>query len=421
MTFHDGTGLTASDVKFTLDRYLKLKTGWYSELQAYASSKVLSPSKIAIRLSHKYAPFVSALSRVYILNSKLVQQHLGSDDGQTWLANNDAGSGPYILDKYTPNQTAEFSSYPKYWRGWAGSHSDKVVYNFIPEAATQRAALESGQADIAMNIAKSDLPALKKNAKYKVIASNTLVQYYIFFNTANGPDEEQARATRRSPPRTTTRRTSTRSWTATASSQKGPLPKPIPCWDSGVTQPTFSLSKAKSLLQKPVTPSSTLSMEYLPVLDEEKKSFELFQSDLSQIGVTLKPHRDDVPGLLRHGQVDLDHARSRRGVRLPALPRRERSHVHQLRLVVPARQGLQLGPVLEPEGRRARAEGATADQNAQRCPLYKQAQRLVADDYVEINGSLPQYTTVISSKVKGYAYNPAHHQTENTYDISVIG
>ena len=51
----------------------------------------------------------------------------------------------------------------------------------------------------------------------------------------------------------------------------------------------------------------------------------------------------------------------------------------------------------------------------------KQAQRLVADDYVEINGSLPQYTTVINSKVKGYAYNPAHHQTENTYDISVIG
>src|SRR6478735_5680773 len=30
VTFHDGTGLTASDVKFTLDRFLKLKTGWYS-------------------------------------------------------------------------------------------------------------------------------------------------------------------------------------------------------------------------------------------------------------------------------------------------------------------------------------------------------------------------------------------------------
>jgi peptide/nickel transport system substrate-binding protein len=56
---------------------------------------------------------------------------------------------------------------------------------------------------------------------------------------------------------------------------------------------------------------------------------------------------------------------------------------------------------------------------ARRCTLYKQAQRVLARDYVSMNVSLPQYTTVLRSNVKGYAYNPAHHQTENTYDISV--
>ena len=420
VTFHDGTRLTATDVKFTLDRYLKLKTGWYSELQALASSKVVSPSKIAIRLSHKYAPFVSALSRVYILNSKLVGQHLGSDDGQTWLANNDAGSGPYVLDKYTPNQTAQFSSYPKYWRGWSGSHADKVVYNFVPEAATQKAALESGQADIAMNIAKSDLPGLKKNSKYKVIASNTLVQYYIFFNTAAGPTKNKL----------------VREALATAYDYKthvnqildgygqlakGPLPRSIPCWDSAVTQPTFSLSKAKSLLQKAGYTKLTLSMEYLPVLEEEMKSFELFQSDLSKIGVTLKPIATTFPAyfdMVKKVSTTPDLAAV---YAFPPFP--DANEVMYINFDSSFRlaRGYNWGQYSNPKVDALVRKAQTLSSDAARCPLYKQAQKLVANDYVEINGSLPQYTTVISSKVKGYAYNPAHHQTENTYDISVSG
>ena len=41
-----------------------------------------------------YRTFLDALSRVYILNSALVQAHAGTNQGETWLATHEAGSGP---------------------------------------------------------------------------------------------------------------------------------------------------------------------------------------------------------------------------------------------------------------------------------------------------------------------------------------
>jgi peptide/nickel transport system substrate-binding protein len=85
VTFHDGSRVTAADVKFTLDRIKKLQTGWASEMEPYASSQVLAPNRIRVKLSSRYAPFLGALSRAYILNSKLVKKHLSNDMGQGWL------------------------------------------------------------------------------------------------------------------------------------------------------------------------------------------------------------------------------------------------------------------------------------------------------------------------------------------------
>jgi peptide/nickel transport system substrate-binding protein len=417
-TFHDGAKVTAADVKFTLDRIKKLKTGIFSEVAAYASSTAVNPTTVRIRLASPYAPFLGALSRVYILNAKLVQPHLGSDMGQKWLANNDAGSGPYVLESYEPNQQATFTAYPKYWRGWAGSHSATVVYKFIAEASTQREALKSGDADIAMNIAKTDLAAFKQDAKYRVDAANTLVQYYVYFNTQNGPTKD-VRVRQALSLAYDYKTHVDKILLGYGKEAKGPLPTPIPCHDAGVNQPTYDLDKAKSLLKAAGYDKLTLSMEYLPVLEEEKKSFQLYQSALSSIGVTLKPIATTFPaycGMVKtiKGTPDLAAVYA-----FPPFPDASEVLYINYDSKFTLARGYNWGQYANPKVDALVEKALVVSNPAQRCALYKRAQDIIANDYVSLNISLPQYTTVLGANVKGYRYNAAHHQTENTYDISV--
>jgi peptide/nickel transport system substrate-binding protein len=418
MKFHDGSPVTAKDVVFTLDRIKKLKTGIYSEVAAYASSKALSATKVQIDLSRPYTPFVGALSRVYILNSKLVSQHLGSDGGQSWLANNDAGSGPFTLDSYSPNQSANFTAFPGYYRGPA--KSKEVQYKFISEAATQKALLESGDADIAMNIAKRDIAGFKSNPKFRVDAADTPVQLYIYFNTAGGPtkDKRVREALSYAYDYSTHIKDILDGYGKPA---KGPLPQPLPCWDPSVQQPTFNLAKARSLLAQAGVHNLTLKMEYLPALEEEKESFELYQSTLKKIGVTLKPIATTFPAyadMLKKESTTPDLGAV---YAFPLFPDPNEvlfiSYDSQFRFG----NGYNWGQYSNPQVDKLLESAQSISDQTKRCDLYKQAQQIITNDQVAVNVSLPQYVTVLGADVQGYKYNGAHHQTENTYDISVGG
>lgn len=54
-----------------------------------------------------------------------------------------------------------------------------------------------------------------------------------------------------------------------------------------------------------------------------------------------------------------------------------------------------------------------------RCALYKEAQQTIAADSASINMSNPQYVTVYRKGLTGYAYDPAHHQTVDVYQVQV--
>ena len=149
MTFHNGAKVTAQDVKYSLDRIKSIGTGIYTELSAYASSKVISPTKITITLSSPYRTFLDALSRVYILNSALVQAHAGTNQGETWLATHEAGSGPYELTQFVPNESVSVAYFKKYWGGWSGKHVADVAWHYYTNGSSEVEALQSGTVNFA--------------------------------------------------------------------------------------------------------------------------------------------------------------------------------------------------------------------------------------------------------------------------------
>jgi len=179
-TFHDGSKVTATDVKYTLDRIKKIGIDVASLITAYQSTTVTSPTQLTIHLATPYGPFLAALCRVYIVNAALVQAHLGSNDGQSWLATHDAGSGPYKLVSYTPNAEAQYTQYTKYWGGWDGQ-AKTVIFKYMSDGAAEQSALLDGDVDLAMDIDPSSWASFESNSKYVVNKANTNVVLYVFF------------------------------------------------------------------------------------------------------------------------------------------------------------------------------------------------------------------------------------------------
>jgi peptide/nickel transport system substrate-binding protein len=415
--FHDGSPFTATDVAFTLNRVKKLNIGVASELGPFQGAKVLSPTKVELSLSRPYAPFLDALSRIYILEAALLSKNLGSDDGQTWLGTHDAGTGPYELSSYVSGSTATFNYFPQYFQGWNGHHVAQVVYKFIASPSAEQEALTSGQANIAMNIARSSLPAFKSRPGYVVDSAKTLEEFYVYMNTQSGPTKSLL-----------VREALSYAYNYSAHisnildgygvEASGPLPSGMDC-HVNITQPTYNLKKAAALLQQAGYAHTTLTMNYEPETFEQADSFLLLQSDLKQIGVTVKA----VPSTFPQTMTMLKSPSSTPNLiaiyAFPVTPNPNEVLYQDYYSGFDNGVGYNFAQYKNPALDKIllAAQGATSQ--AQQCSLYAKAQQLIENQYVGINVSNPDYVTVLGPGVHGYQYYVMHTQTEATYDIWV--
>ncbi|MBN9620823.1 MAG: ABC transporter substrate-binding protein, partial [Actinobacteria bacterium] len=185
-TFHDGSPVTAQDVAFTFDRIKKVGVGVAQSLSLYSSATVVDPHTVTINLTKPSSVFLGYLSQVYILNSKLVSQHLGSDEGQAWLATHDAGSGPYELSSYQPNQQVILKKYGKYSGELAAGTAQTVTVELITQAQTIVNQMLAGNIDITRGIVGPGVSQVENNAKFKLTYPTALKMLYIWFNTQRG-------------------------------------------------------------------------------------------------------------------------------------------------------------------------------------------------------------------------------------------
>lgn len=184
--FHSGDPFTAADVVFTLDRIASLNTGVASFLTAYKSSAAVGTYKVVISLNQTDTTFVGALSEALILDSKLVKQHEGSDSAQSWLASHDAGSGPYTLTSYTPNEQATFKRFSGYW-DYNAARPAVLEYEYISSSTTLSEDLKAGQINIASGLSPSALSEFKNNPGFNVLSLPSLVQRYAVMNNQAPP------------------------------------------------------------------------------------------------------------------------------------------------------------------------------------------------------------------------------------------
>jgi peptide/nickel transport system substrate-binding protein len=127
-----------------------------------------------------------------MINSKLAKQHATAADpwALDWLKSNSAAGGAYIVESFKPGQDVIIRRNEK-WKGGAGGKLPffrRIIIQTVPEPATRANLIQKGDADLAIDLAASDIATLEKSPKTKVVSiPQTNGFTHISMNTQKAP------------------------------------------------------------------------------------------------------------------------------------------------------------------------------------------------------------------------------------------
>jgi peptide/nickel transport system substrate-binding protein len=138
---------------------------------------------------------IAAQNGTQIVSPKAYTEHSTgpTDQGHEWLATHAIGTGPYVLDTFSPGDQVILKQNPDYWRGWDGAHFKTIIIRSIPESATRRQLLESGEVDIAYAGTPEDTAALRADPRFFVGDFKNLQMNYIALGEYGPLEKPEAR------------------------------------------------------------------------------------------------------------------------------------------------------------------------------------------------------------------------------------
>lgn len=302
--FHDATELTAEDVKFSMERILALKDG-YSWLWSGIVKEVTvdGPFKVTFHLSKVYAPFLSTLPWLFIVNKDVILAHKQPGDfgefgdyGTNWLAvttNEDAGSGPYTLIAWDRGREIVFERFPDYWGGWphGDKHIDEAHSIFLQETATVKTMLRRGELTMVEHWRTyPDYQDMAKISGVEVLTFLSPEEMSFKINTKRSPTDDIH--IRRMLAWAFDYETVIQTLEPGSGPARGPIPASIPGHNPRVFQYHMDLDKARQELEQskyyPDVPTITL---VLPTgLENRRKMAVRFKEKLEPLGVKLDIH-----------------------------------------------------------------------------------------------------------------------------------
>lgn len=193
--FASGNPITAEDAVFSLQRAILLDKSPAFIIGQFGITKdnvkdtikQTGPFEFTLTTDKSYAPtfvlYALTANVAMVVDKKLVMQNEKDGDlGYNWLKTHYAGSGPFMLKEWKPNEVIVLERNP---------HSDKktpmarVIYKMVKETASQRLQLEKGDIDIARNLGAEDIDALMKNKDIDIRTGRKGTLWYLGLNQKN--------------------------------------------------------------------------------------------------------------------------------------------------------------------------------------------------------------------------------------------
>ena len=188
--FHNGDPVDAEAVRFSYARALRLNKGVAWMLKGYLEPdaiEVVDSHTVKMTLTKPYGAFLSFVPMWFIINPK---QAAGEDDGQKFLVDGDAGSGPFRIKRWDAQAVMALDAVADYWKGWPMADAERpagVIYRVMREPAPRKAALQRGEVDMVTEMTPDDYDQMAKLQGIVVPSFQGMTPFTIQMNTQHGP------------------------------------------------------------------------------------------------------------------------------------------------------------------------------------------------------------------------------------------
>ncbi|MDI6104023.1 ABC transporter substrate-binding protein [Actinoplanes sp. NEAU-A12] len=200
VTFTDGTKFDAAAVKANIDQFFV--EGYNPavlavQLRNLDRVEVVDPATVAFHLRQPDVLLLDFLSSPQgaQVSPKSLKEAKNLKAGGPELA----GTGPFILDRYTAGQEVHFTKNAAYnWAPANAGHSgaaylDEITYRFLKESSVRVGALTSGQVQVIEGVPATDEPLITANPQLSLSLSrglNSGSAYSYYFNTTHAPFDD---------------------------------------------------------------------------------------------------------------------------------------------------------------------------------------------------------------------------------------
>lgn len=180
--FHDGTEMTADDVKYTIDRLRNPDTGSpRAGLYAVVDEvNAVDDYTLEIVLSEPFAPLLSALSDI---TAGIVSQEAAEAAGADFFEQ-PVGTGAFKLDEWVQGQSVALVRHDGYWDG-DKPYLDGITFTFNSDDNARAAAIRAGDIDFLYDGPASLWPVLDQDDSVEVYSPAGQMSWLYFLVNPN--------------------------------------------------------------------------------------------------------------------------------------------------------------------------------------------------------------------------------------------
>lgn len=294
--FTDGSPVEASDVIYTVERLLRINLGpanLFADVLAPGSVTAVDAKTVKFTLSKTFAPFMTTVPAIFILNEAVVKTNEGADDGQTYLSTNVAGAGAYALKSWDRGAEMTITRNPDYYKGFLENPVDEVHWIITSDETTVKSLAASGELTMTSQFQSPETyKALVDMGRFTLVSQDTGTAFYLKLNTKLAPTDDIH--IRRAIALATDYAT-IRDVIFPGGVLSTPLPKAFADFHNGdIAEPKFDMEAAKAEIalsayagqQIPITLGSVAATNF------EQEIGLLMQANLEQLGFVVTQQAD---------------------------------------------------------------------------------------------------------------------------------
>ncbi|HIY41530.1 MAG TPA: ABC transporter substrate-binding protein [Candidatus Nocardiopsis merdipullorum] len=187
--FHDGTPLTARDVRTSIERVRDAGTAQSALWQSVVDFEENDDHTLTVITEEPLGTMLTSLTVMYVLPADRMEEE--------GFFQAPVGSGPFQVESFTPASELSLTPTSEYWG--ERSSIDGVVLPYVPEISSQVTSLRTGDLHAMWPVPPDQLPELQGVDGITLETVPSYVYYFAWFNCGREPftDPRVRRALRR--------------------------------------------------------------------------------------------------------------------------------------------------------------------------------------------------------------------------------